>query len=335
MFNFKNSFFFAILCSCVPLLCEWITPEPTAVLFAPGIFSNERQIVKYCKEYVSSNGTTYFCDNDFVVIKPPYHSINFPEIIVDTQEPRSNQNLSYFAQAYNYITNKIWHIRSKSNDTKEHIIASDTTKVQWINVRAINFGQEADIAAFSKTYDQMIERYPDHALILYGVSRGAATILNFLATEYHHKNHQHVKAVICEGCYDSIEQVIKRFSFPRLAQSIITTVFTGYDPKGISPIQYAYKIPRDIPILFITSQQDSLVPAACTQTLFNELTWHHANVDLLTLKHSAHPRYMIDNEDDKKLYESTVHGFYKKNNLPYHDQRIELSFDNQQVDPVL
>jgi hypothetical protein len=313
---------FACIVMPLALFAEWKQPQKAVVLFAPGIFSNERQIVKYCQSYTTRDGKEYFCNNDFKVIQEPYYAINFPEIV---SEQQTYDAPSLFGLFYNYVTNNVWHARSKSNDAREGIETTDVNPITWIDVYNVNFGQEADIAAVSQAYDVLVKQYPDHKIILYGVSRGAAAIMSFLGTAYNDKPHylQRIAGVVCEGCYDSMENLLARFKYPSIARYVVKFLFPGYRFDGISPIKVAHAVPKHLPIIFITSKADNLVPDACVTNLVNALeNSGHENIELVTLTHSPHPRYMLEHTDDRSLYQKRIHQFYKKHLLPYDKRQL-------------
>ncbi|MEX0940705.1 MAG: hypothetical protein WDZ41_05065 [Candidatus Babeliales bacterium] len=310
----------------------WVQPEskPTSYLFAPGIHSSEKQVSKYCFEYYSSTNQIIYTDNDFEVIGSAVTAINFPEIIINapTNFEKSKQ---FIGKIYNHIAQ--W--RNAKNDAHNNVIALDTPETVTdilkapIDYTGINFGQEKDIQALSAAYDQHISIYPDTDIVLYGVSRGAATSFNFLATEYHNKKIKNIKAVILEGCFDSIENILKQkfpilFKFAQITDNfkkIFSWIYPNHQLNGIVPINLINTFPTDIPVLFITSKKDTVVPAVCTWNVYNTLKNNgFTNIFIHELQHSSHPGYTIDNESDICEYQTIVHAFYKQHNLNYNSE---------------
>lgn len=81
----------------------------------------------------------------------------------------------------------------------------------------------------------------------------------------------------------------------------------------------------DIPLLLVTSLKDGLVPPQSTIGLYKRLIERdHKRVHLLVLKRSLHPTYMIDDLEDKTMYENVVHAFYKQYNLPHNSKKAAL-----------
>ncbi|OQA35625.1 MAG: hypothetical protein BWY54_00506 [Candidatus Dependentiae bacterium ADurb.Bin331] len=105
----------------------------------------------------------------------------------------------------------------------------------------------------------------------------------------------------------------------------IVAFFMGnYNKKGPFPIEYAEQINDDIPLLLVTSLKDGLTSAQGAIKLYLELRNRSLQkVHLLVLNNALHPCYMIDNEADRELYETTVHAFYKHYELPYNKQRAQ------------
>lgn len=149
--------------------------------------------------------------------------------------------------------------------------------------------QDADINALKDWYDASVRE--NHKVILYGLSRGAATVLNFLAI---HKP-KNVACAVLESPFDDLETIVqdqlKSFGIGyipglgTLASACITPIVTLY-PRllnhtvfGVYPKDVVHEIPHDIPLMFISSKQDSLIPQSSTQNI----------VDII--KKSGHPQY--------------------------------------------
>jgi alpha-beta hydrolase superfamily lysophospholipase len=184
----------------------------------------------------------------------------------------------------------------------------------------MSLGQEADIATLKKAYLKTRKDYPNAEIVLIGLSRGASTIINFLA------EHQptHIKAVILESPFDTVAGVIDHFckqanmaSKPLLdmSQKILSWV-SSYKPSGIQPIHTIHKIPSTIPVLFICSKEDRVVPASGTITLYETLRLSgHSKAHILILDQGKHGFLLTGPQ--AKIYQSTVHAFYKHYRLDH------------------
>lgn len=167
-------------------------------------------------------------------------------------------------------------------------------------------GQEADMAALHqacKNYEQVN---------LVGVSRGAATIFNYLA----HYNPKNIALVIAESPFDHVRSIVHHKTGFASFESTLPISFAQYDPKGPQPINGVEKIDRTIPILLVCSQEDSLIPVSSTRRLYEALRkTGHKKVHLLVTRYGKHAN--IINGKDGTLYRNVVHAFYKKYGKPY------------------
>jgi alpha-beta hydrolase superfamily lysophospholipase len=139
------------------------------------------------------------------------------------------------------------------------------------------FGQEDELAYLQYAYQKVTHRQPDQGIVLYGISRGAVTILNFLALQ----KPDSVKAIILESPFAAFDDVIENISKAcglnpvplvcRIVRGIASVVFPRYNWQGIKPIDLIAEIPQDLPILLVRSQEDQLVPCSSTERLYEEL----------------------------------------------------------------
>ena len=95
-----------------------------------------------------------------------------------------------------------------------------------------------------------------------------------------------------------------------------------YRSDGPSPLQSVEDFPENIPVVFITSKIDKVVPCSNTENIARALAEKKKNdVYLLKLERSSHPNYMFDNLKDRDCYETFIHALYKKYNLK-HDPEL-------------
>ena len=191
-------------------------------------------------------------------------------------------------------------------------------------------GQENDMINFDKKFTAQQQQKPS---VLFGVSRGSATVFNSVADrDYDLSN---VKMIILEGCFDSVINIIDK-RWGKLYQLMPTSVFKylakksvpGLNVDGPFPIQHADKFAnkaQNVPVVFITSKIDKVVPHECTVALANAVKEAgHKEVYLLKLEKSAHPYYHIDHADDRAKYLHFMHAVYKKHGLPYSEAQAAL-----------
>lgn len=187
----------------------------------------------------------------------------------------------------------------------------------------LSFGQAPDVKAFAQAYEKVTQQFPDHQYVLMGMSRGASVILSYMAL-HQPKN---VKALVLESPFDTVPAVldaaadhvpdlIKYQTTRTLAADIIRTMARKHDPSAAQPIDLVEKIPTDIPVLLISSQEDKLVPAQLTANIYQKLKdTGHTHTYLLRLSKGKHSQLL--NSADGLKYAQVVHAFYKKYGIPY------------------
>lgn len=171
----------------------------------------------------------------------------------------------------------------------------------------------------------------DSNIILVGVSRGASTIVNYLAWLELNKTHSEIanilpriKAAVLEAPFDKVQSVIENKlgifnNIPGLSSLIHRLMpyfgFPMYDPCRIQPIEAAKYLPKDIPLLFIYSHQDTLIPAWSTVNLFRMIP--HQNFQGYQASGGCHCGIL----GTDAAYSSVVHAFYKAHSLPCNEAK--------------
>lgn len=167
-------------------------------------------------------------------------------------------------------------------------------------------GQDADIATLHTT----CVNYEN--VILFGVSRGAATIANYLGT---HKT-QNVRAAILESPFDHVASVVRQINDSQSLPLITPAMYPNYNPHGIQPIDIADKIDLNIPLLIIASKSDSLIHYSSTVNLYNKIVaGGHKKAYLLVTETGAHANILFGPEG--RFVRNVIHAFYKEQNLPH------------------
>jgi hypothetical protein len=293
-------------------------------IYAPCLMGTELLMGRYCPRFIASTQEKITWQSGGRVIGHPHKAVIFPEI--DIRKPKGftfNPVRAWF----NGVRQDIFPVMKRFFEETFNFSVEDNpdnnqSVVNFsLNLWQANVGQRKDIKALHKTYRQHIKQYPQTNVVLYGDSRGAATIFNFIATY----KPAHVKAAVLEGIFDDIPHVIKHVIYNnkgRCAEARLHSLFAlmmrSYSKKGPFPRDYAEKITDDIPLLLVTSLQDGLVAPQCTLSLYNRLRQRgHKKVHVVILEKSFHPFYMIDNPLDKNKYETVVHAFYEHYGLPH------------------
>jgi hypothetical protein len=202
------------------------------------------------------------------------------------------------------------------------------------NIFRMSVGQNLDMETHRRKYDAWKAKEDKNSgLVLWGVSRGtAATFCAFAKEQY-----PEVKLVVLEGAIDSVQNILAHYArhIPneRVAKTVTQAVNAGlaffkrkgyiaYDPEGPSPLKSVDTFPEGVPVVFITSKIDAVVPCTSTERIANALAAKGKNeVYLLNLERSSHPNYMYDDPQDRNKYETLIHAVYKKYNLK-HDSNL-------------
>lgn len=201
----------------------------------------------------------------------------------------------------------------------------DSVKFHTPNLSYASLGQGPDMRSHLAKYRSWQARADKKQhLILWGVSRGTAATFNALAR---HK-YPEVKLVVLEGAIDSMDSVVKNIMLnysqsDRIADGMVSLFNTaisffsskdwyGYKPEGESPLKMVNEFPENVPVVFITSKIDNIVPPQCTRNIATTLAARGKNdVYLLVLEKSSHPYYMYDDKEDRDKYEAFMHAIYK------------------------
>lgn len=223
----------------------------------------------------------------------------------------------------------------------------------------LNIGQAADIRILNENVQYIITTRctePNDGIILAGYSRGAITILNYLAilsmkppfsaTDYYFYSILNltttertsilrcIKAVILEAPTDTPEGF--QLGMENLLSSskdyaswlaswvpgkhFLFQKLSSYDPQGIHPAMVVQYIDKNIPLLFVHSEVDEVNNIKRSENLINILkNSGHTKVYFLPLKDGKHVKYNLGK--DKDGYMMGVHAFYAKLGLP-HDTTI-------------
>lgn len=194
-----------------------------------------------------------------------------------------------------------------------------------------NLGQQEDVASLAAAYKHAQEKFPHHSFVGQGVSRGAVTWLNFCAL---HKPEK-IRGLIIESPFDDILTIVQNriryipgseFLARKLGPTLLKKFFPAWDPQGYKPIDLVEKIPHTIPMLFIHSDQDDLIPHKSSENLSQKLAQSGHEVYCLILKGGGqHANILHASQGD--LYKNVVNAFYKKLGLPHDAKRAQEGAD--------
>lgn len=184
-----------------------------------------------------------------------------------------------------------------------------------------SFAQDDEVDALAHAYIQATGI--GKSVILFGLSRGAAAIINF-AGRFHPDA---ACALILESPPDCMKNLIathvKRLHLRYLPHFLIETVpsimFGKYDKAGLAPIDMIDKIDKKMPILLVCSLDDSAVFPENTINLYLKLVETNFEcAHLLLLNRGGHAQLLWGSEGH--IYQAVTHAFYKHYGLPYDEE---------------
>jgi predicted esterase len=190
--------------------------------------------------------------------------------------------------------------------------------IDTYNPSLVNLGQQLDIDRLHEAYQQTLEKFPESEIILFGLSRGATTIINYVSLY----KPDRLKALVLESPIDSYENLIKhlmkRFHLSYLPYTVGCSVlkyrFPSIELDGIQPIKSVKWVPRDLPIFLAHSKEDQVIPVTASRNLYQALI-HNGNTCAYycELDHGAHGKIMRN--VDAPVYKSALHAFFKRFNI--------------------
>ena len=187
-----------------------------------------------------------------------------------------------------------------------------------LNIWSTCLGQEGDM--------QTLDKYVTDDTVLFGESRGASTIINYLGT-----TGRTVKAAILDSPFDKLYNVLalrmNRFYLDRLisvdtVEYYFPYLFRNYKIDGIQPLNSVMSISKDTPILFICSYEDKEVPYVSSINMYTKLRHQgYDKVHLLCLEDGGHGWLMASKFE--KLYRNVIHAFYRRYHIEHTSEYAE------------
>lgn len=295
-------------------------------IFSPGITASHAQLPKYCTKFTTPNKVIIQSRRAVELIDcQKVSSCNYAEI--SFLEQHLNPISYVFSKLHGFMRfDLIYPIKEKIDFIWPDGVTKGPERYSIV-LEKINLGQQEDLAILTQHYLEHLELYPDHDVVLYGSSRGAAAAYNWMALIYPTLPCKRIKAVILEGCFDSVENIILQKSHYKLSpvqlEKLLKKLIPGYCYNGLAPIRLVEEFVQAcntyaIPVFLITSKIDTVVPAARTHHLAQALL--KAGLQdfyCMELKKSRHPWYMMDHPEDSLSYITNIHAFYKKYNLSH------------------
>lgn len=201
-----------------------------------------------------------------------------------------------------------------------------------VNRNAMFMGQKDDIEVIKRTIN-LVETNKN--IILYGCSRGAATLVTYLGLH----NPENITALILDACPSNIPETIqmalaKAGINPNWAETIFSYLFPQYDSKtAITPLQAIPTIKnKKLPILLLHSLEDTKVHYTNSLKLYKAFIDNgFTNVHICLISKGAHS-YLLQNDASQGEYLQAVHSFYKKYGITYNQEFAQKDIDNYSLD---
>jgi hypothetical protein len=322
--------------------------------FAAGVFSSEAVAAKYCPSFMASTGEIVSSPAGINIMQHP-RTCNFAEINLSHDrlfegaiflsrfaESAVDLSLAHVAFKFlpintDYVENGLWlgyagyvfwrplWLQITQGALKKYQIAvtgnphrqNQSVQGHSVDLFKLNLGQQDDVNIFKNSILKSIKE--NEKSVIVSCSRGGATAFETFVQLDVEGQSDKIAAVICEGIFDSIPNLMKNASaFQKIKMAALMYIpITKFKRDGISPIDMVEKLrTKDKPIALVTSLKDVEVPAANVVNLYRKLVESgQQNVHILILKDSDHPAYPVQQE--KAVYEGFIHNFYLNYQLPY------------------
>lgn len=199
-----------------------------------------------------------------------------------------------------------------------------------------SLGQGHELEHMHRELEMLRKNFPQAKFAFIGASRGASAIFNYLATY----KPEDIKGVVLESPFDAIEHVVDyrahRYGIkdayeyanaciPAVVKewtpdcikeymhyrSIVPWLFWRFSYDGIQPYKVVDQLKKDLPILFVTVENDHSVPAQSTINLIEMLMQAgHTNVHHKHLMQGRHGKLLAGPDADQ--YKEALRSFFQK-----------------------
>lgn len=290
---------------------RWVqqSARPVYTIFYQGIFASQTQLAQYTPYIHTTTGHIVRASKKCAI-----DIVQHPFIGKEIEEVISASRMGPLDSAQSFVLGLLEKYRFGYSIKRINKQSVTDGSAFAIDFSTIDLAQERSIEQFHEKYTLWQAAHPGTDCILFGVSRGAATVFNALAT---HK--YPARLVILESCFGSIPEIMQH-AYGKQYKNILTLLArsTRFKVEGPSPLMLLDQFPPDIPVVFISSHKDQRVPYTSTRNLAYLLACKKQNpVYLITLKKSAHGQYSSSSKRDRAYYQAVMHAIYRAHNLPY------------------
>ncbi len=268
-------------------------------IFYPGLGAPQQQAANYAGDHgvITSEGGHTICDNAPLILHNVRTCAEPPEIHYDCSWYPSSVLFRAAQKAYHAILYQDYAPRTYT-----------------INYSKVSVAGGKDVALHRSLVQQAVADAPHKRLVLFGTSKGAATTLVSMAG-MPLELRAHIALVILEAPFDAVESLVRDTYGRWLGAGVLQflTSCTSFQRNQTSPLTAADTFPLDIPVAFVTSEIDTVVPEAHTQPLIAKLHERkHPHLHELRLKHSHHKTLSRTHPEDTARYVNFVNNLYEK-----------------------
>lgn len=237
---------------------------------------------------------------------------------------------------------------------ENHVINTTkrTTYKTLTDDKLIDLGQENCIRHFQEQVEQDPELKNNPQVLLYGVSQGSATVINWLAQKSHEEQEKAVKCLFLEAVLGNGNSAIKHTAqssfpitksllFPRflLPLSAKAVVYPSYKPWGISAHSSAEKLSPKIPVIIMHHIDDFQLSIDDARKLYCIVRKNNRdNVYLFEVDNAmAHINILgVDSYEGRTKKIAALQAIYKKHGLPYahYNEPIDLKEFQPSIEEV-
>jgi hypothetical protein len=207
-----------------------------------------------------------------------------------------------------------WHWICKGITHCENTAKGIQAPAHCFYITRWNVGGATDLDHYLRYFRQMLLETPlDKKIAIFGPSRGASLTL-IAMSQLTPEEQSRVSLVIVEAPFDSFPNVLNSWPYLRYLSGMQLYLISRlglYHPSQLTPIGTIHQIPHTVPIAFITSERDTVVPKACTLNLIERLReTGHPNVWHCELRNSSHDGMTLEDIDDRRQYYEFINGLY-------------------------
>jgi len=200
----------------------------------------------------------------------------------------------------------------------------------------VDFGQVNCIRRFEGEYGSDVDACSGNN-ILFGISQGAATLVNSLARKSHQEQEGMAKGLVLESALGHGNSAImhRLSNKPRLAAITYLpfariwipwvaklAAFPAYNPYGMQAISSAQQLSPNLPIIIMHDQHDpclSINDARAFYCTLKSRKGDQHNVYLMELANQEGVGRHLDLLTGEPLHQKALQVIYKKHHLPYSD----------------